>query len=392
MKNHKGRIVLVAVALAIAAVIIAALRPSPVRVEAVPVVEGPMRVTVDEEGEARAHDRFVLSSPVAGRLERVELHEGDPIAKGQPVATVEPSPLDPMQREEVLARVGSAEASRREADEQVRRARADYEQCRRERARAEQLVEDGLISVQTLEQAKTAEVTSKSEIEAAVFRAQAAAAEVEVARAGLLALDSARHDAERLVTLRSPVKGRVLRVVEKSERVLSAGSPIVVLGDAHRLEVVVDVLSTDAVNIQPGATMLLEGWGGDVALRARVRTVEPSAFTKVSALGVEEQRVNIVADFVDSPGPLGDGYRVETKTIIWETDTAVKVPLSALFRSGERWCVFVAASGRTERRTVEIGHMNQTEAEVLGGISVGEFVIPHPPSELEDGERIQLSP
>jgi HlyD family secretion protein len=392
MKIRKSRIGLVVLALAIVALTVVALRPSPVGVEVAPVVAGPLRVTVDEEGEARAHDRFVIAAPVTGRLSRVELHDGDPVAEGQVVATVEPSPLDPREREEVLARVRSAEAAKREADEQVRHARADYEQMRRERARAESLAEGGLISVQALEQAKNAEVTSRSEVEAATFRAQSAAAEVELARAGLVSLDTSRRDASRLVTLRSPVSGRVLRVVEKSERVVAAGAPVLVLGDAHELEIVVDVLSTDAVNIRPGATVLVEGWGGDRPLRARVRTVEPSAFTKVSALGVEEQRVNVVADFEDPPGPLGDGYRVETKIVTWETENTVKVPVSALFRIGEQWSVFVAEAGRAVKRTVEIGHMSQAEAEVLGGLAVGELVIPHPTSQMTDGARIEVKP
>jgi HlyD family secretion protein len=286
--------------------------------------------------------------------------------------------------------VQSAEALKREADERVEQARSDYEQASRERERAERLAKDGLVSTQSLEQAKNAEATSANELEAARFKAQAAASDVKVARAGLIAIDSERKDAARLVRLRSPVGGRVLRVVEKSERVVAVGTPIIVLGDPNKLEVVVDVLSTDAVKVRPGAIVLLEDWGGEAALRARVRTVECSAFTKVSALGIEEQRVNIVADFVDPPGQLGDGYRVEARIIIWESKAALKVPSSALFRHGDGWSVFVIEEGRARRREVETGHRSQFEVEILGGIEEGNHIILHPPNQIADGAGVEV--
>ena len=195
--------------------------------------------------------------------------------------------------------------------------------------------------------------------------------------------------ATRLVTLRSPVRGRVLRVIEKSERVVTSGTPIIIVGDPHKLEIVVDLLSTDAVKLKPGAAMLLENWGGEAPIRARVRTVEPSPFTKVSALGIEEQRANVVADFVDPPGPLGDGYRVEVRIITWETDVVLKVPTSALFRNGDGWSVFAVENGKAIRREVEIGHRSQFEAEVLKGIEEGAAVIAHPTNQIADGARVE---
>jgi HlyD family secretion protein len=185
------------------------------------------------------------------------------------------------------------------------------------------------------------------------------------------------------------VRGRVLRVIEKSERVVTSGTPIVVVGDPSKLEVVVDLLSTDAVKVRPGTAMLLENWGGEAAIRARVRTVEPSAFTKVSALGIEEQRANVVADFVDPPAPLGDGYRVEARIIIWEAESVLKVPSSALFRHGDGWSVFVVESGNAVRREVEIGHRSQFEAEVLKGIEEGAQVVLHPTNQISDGSRVE---
>lgn len=389
MKVKRSRIITAIAILALAGLVVIALLPSPIKVEAARAERGPLRVTIDEEGEARAHDRFVIAAPVAGRLARVELHDGDKVASGQIVAVIEPSPLDPREREEVIARVQSAEALKHEADERVEHARADYEQAQRERERAERLAKDGLVSTQSLEQAKNTEVTSANELEAARFKAQAAASEVKVARAGLIAIDAERKDAARLVKLRSPVGGHVLRVIEKSERVVAVGTSIMVLGDPHKLEVVVDVLSTDAVKVKPGAIILLEDWGGEEALRAQVRTVESSAFTKVSALGIEEQRVNIVADFIDPPGPLGDGYRVEARIVIWESKDALKIPSSSLFRHGEGWSVFVIEEGKALRREVEIGHRSQLEAEILSGIVESEQVVLHPSNQIADGASVE---
>jgi HlyD family secretion protein len=389
MKIKKGRIISIVLILALAALVIVALLPSPIKVEVSSAGRGPLRVTIDEEGEARAHDRFVIAAPVAGRLARVELREGDKVASGQVVAVITPSPLDPREREEVMARVQLAEALKREADEMVQKARSDYEQARRERERYERLAKDGLVTTQSFEQAKSAEAASANQLEAAKFKAQAAASEIKLARSGLIAIDSGQADASRLVKLRSSVGGRVLQIIEKSERVVAVGTPIIVLGDPNKLEVVVDVLSTDAVKVEPGMTVLLVDWGGEEALRARVRTVENSAFTKVSALGIEEQRVNIVADFLDPPGPLGDGYRVEARIIIWESEDALKAPSSALFRHGEGWSVFVIEGGAARRREVEVGHRSQLEVEILGGLEDGEEIILHPSNQIADGASVE---
>jgi len=389
MKKKLTRIVYYLVALSVVALIVVAFLPSPIKVETARITTGPLQVTVDEEGEARAHDRFVVASPIAGRLTRVELHDGDPVSLNQVVAIINPLPIDQRERAEITARVQSAEALKQSADETVEHARADHEQAKRDLRRAEDLVEGGVISRQSLEQARNAETISKNELEAARFKAQAAASDVNVAKAGFLAVESGQSGASRLVTLRTPVRGRVLRVIEKSERVVTSGAPIMSVGDPRKLEVVVDLLSTDAVKVKQGAAMLLKNWGGEAAIRARVRTVEPSAFTKVSALGIEEQRANVVADFVDPPGPLGDGYRVEARIIIWEAESVLKVPSSALFRHGDGWSVFVVENGKAIRREVEIGHRSQFEAEVLSGIDAGAAVIVHPTNQIADGARVE---
>ena len=214
-------------------------------------------------------------------------------------------------------------------------------------------------------------------------------ADVQAAKAALIAVDARRQQDAGVIELRSPVPGRVLRVVEKSERVVTAGMPLIVVGDPEKLEVVVDLLSTDAVKVRPGMTVLLENWGGEGALRARVRTVEAAAFTKLSALGIEEQRVNIIADFVDPPGLLGDGYRVEARTILWEASDVLKIPASALFRSGEGWAVFALEQGRARKREVRIGHRSHFEVELLAGLEEKTEIIIHPANTIEDGARVE---
>jgi HlyD family secretion protein len=364
------------------------LRPSAVTVQTGKAVRGPLRVTVDEDGETRAHDRFVVAAPIPGRMLRVDLDEGDVVRENQVVARIEPLPLNQQQREEVQARVETAEATKLQADARVVHAREDYEQTNRDLQRAEQLGRSDLIPKQALEQAQSAAFTSAQELEAAKFSAQAAAAEVKVARAGMIGIE--KHSAgQKVISLRSPIEGRVLRVMEKSERVVAAGAPVVVLGDPRKIEIVTDVLTTDAVNIKPGALVLLEGWGGGHPIRANVRLIEPSGFTKVSALGVEEKRVNVIADFVDPPDSLGDGFRVEASIVTWQGSDVLKVPGSAAFREHEGWSVFVVENGRARRRSVQIGHRNQIEAEILGGLSAGEDVILHPSNQLSDGVRVR---
>jgi HlyD family secretion protein len=344
-------------------------------------------VTVDEDGETRAHDRFVVSAPTAGRVARIELHEGDAVARDQVVAELWPLPLSAREREEQLARIAATEALLQEAGERVRHAQADHEQARRERLRMEKLVAGGFVSRQDAEQARLSETTSANELEAARFRLRSIEADLKSTRAALLAMDTTRATAR--ISLRSPISGKVLRLPEKSERVVAAGSQLMTIGDPARLEVVIDLLSSDAIKVKADMPVVLEGWGGDKPLRARVRVVEPYGFTKISALGVEEQRVNVIADFVDPPGPLGDGYRVEAKIIIWSDEAVLRVPVSALFRKGEAWNVFVIEEGRARRREIRIGQRGALEAEVLDGLRARERVIRHPSNDIADGRRVK---
>lgn len=373
-------------ALAALALIALLFRPEPLRVDTGRVQKGSMQVTVDEQGETHAHDRFVITAPVAGRLTRIELHDGDVVQQNQAVAQIAPLPLSVRERDEQEARIAAAESRQREAEELVRHAQEDLAQAKRESARVERLAKDGFMSGQAAEQARNAEITIANEVEAARFRAKSAAAEVRLAESGLIAVQGGKG---ALFKVRSPVAGRILRIADQSERVVAAGTPLLTVGDLSKLEVVIELLSSEATQVKPGMPVMLDGWGGNRSLRAQVQRVEPYAFTKVSALGVEEKRTNVVADFVDVPQSLGDGYRVNAHIVVWAGEAVNKVPASALFRCAEAWCAFVVENGLVKRRIVTIGHRNAQEAEVLEGLAVGETVIRHPASQIDDGVRVK---
>lgn len=370
-----------------AAAVVLALRPTPIPVETARIGVGALEVTTEEQGETRAHDRFVIAAPVAGRLMRVLLRDGDSVAENQVVATMAPLPLSGRERDELNARIAAAEAIQRSAEAQLSHVLEDLGQAQRESKRLEELFARALVPRQQLEQAQNASVTLEKEVSAARYRVKSAQADVRGARAGLAALESGPRASA--VIVRAPSAGRVLRVLEPSERVVVAGTPIIVMGDVDHLEVMLEMLSSEAVKLSAGMPALLEGWGGDEPLKARVRLVEPYAFTKVSALGVEEKRTRVILDFVDSRVPLGDGYRVTGRIIIWQASSVLKVPIAALFRCGSQWCVFVLDGSRAHRRQVQISHRNALEAEVVSGLVDGQYVLRHPPNEVDDGSRVE---
>jgi HlyD family secretion protein len=327
-------------------------------------------------------DRYVLAAPVTGRVVRIGLEEGDPVTREQVVARMYSAPLDVAARQQALAQVALAEDAARAAAATVEQVRAAHAQAHRELERARQLRASGMIAAEQLEQAQLADATRERELEAADFRAQAARHDVEAARA------AAREGSGRAILLRSPVAGQVLRIPERSERVVGAGETLLEIGDPARLEIVADLLSSDAVRVEPGDSVLVEGWGG-ATLSAVLRTVEPSGFTKVSALGVEEQRVNVVADLVTRPPGLGDRFRVEVRIVVWQ-GTVLQVPASAVFRRGEGWAVFVVESGRARLRPVEIGHRTPFAIEIVKGVERGQTVIRDPSDRVADGVRVKL--
>lgn len=365
--------------------------PDPLPVEPAIATQGPLRVSVDNQGQVRVHDKYVVAAPVAAELERIEMHDGDPVRRNQPVAILNLLPMDARQRQEAVARLDAARALAREAAQRVDRARTDMQFASNERARVEQLVRNNFVSPQAAEKATVTEQTSKAEWDAARSRHTAALADVRAAEAALLASDQTSGGRTRQLQMFSPVDGYVLKVLEKSARTVAAGTPLLSIGDPGRYEIVVDVLSVDAVKIRPGNLMLLEGWGGGKTLRARVRLVEPVAFTKVSALGVEEQRVNVIADPVDPLDALGDGYRVEARIIIWSQDKVLKVAASSLFRVGDAWHVFVVEDGRAREREVKVGQRNPDEAEILSGLNPGATVVRFPGNQLTDGARVAVA-
>ena len=370
-----------------------ALWPATVLVEVAEVTRGPLVVTVDEGGMTRVRDRFVVSAPVFGRVLRIELEPGDMVRHGDVVARVRaeaPPLLDARTRAEAEAAIESGKAAIGRARAEEQRARAALAQAQRERARVRELEKSGLTTQQEIDARASAVEATLESVNAATFAVQAALSELQRAEARLT--PSTLETVGRVVTVGSPADGVVLRRLRESESIVPAGEPLLDIGDPRRMEIVADLLSTDAVRVKPGARALIEQWGGDKPLDARVRRIEPAGFTKISALGVEEQRVNVLLDFVEpaaSLAALGDGYRVEVRVVIWEAPDVLKVPTGALFREGEKWAVYVVEGGRARRRLVELGHQTGTEAEVTSGVADGARVILHPGDMLADGVRVK---
>jgi len=369
-----------------------AVWPSPVRVEIGTVTRGPLVVTIDEEGQTRVRDRFVVSAPVAGRVMRVELEPGDVVNRGAIVARVRagaPALLDARTRAEAQAAIETARASVGQARADEQHARAELAQAQRELARTRELADASLVAKQDLEARESAARMAEEALNAAVFAVRAATSELQRAQARLTSSDV---DARTVVTVAAPVSGVVLKRIRESETVVPAGEALLEIGDPARLEIVADLLSTDAVRVARGARATIEQWGGQKTLDAKVRRIEPAGFTKVSALGVEEQRVNVISDFAaaddEADALLGDAYRVETRIVVWEAPDVLKVPTNALFRDNTRWAVYVVNGGRARSTVVEIGHQTPQEAEVLEGLTEGAAVIVHPGDLVRDGTRI----
>ncbi|MGB7440725.1 MAG: efflux RND transporter periplasmic adaptor subunit, partial [Coleofasciculaceae cyanobacterium] len=439
MKHLPQRLTYLLASLGTITLVVFAFRPPPIQVDLEQVRRGTLLVTVDEEGKTRVRSRFVVSAPVAGRLARITLDEGDMVKKGSVVAQIDPLPLATQVREaqaqlreleaeregvatqrpkqealsQAQARIRVAEAVEREAEAKVKKAQAALEQARRDRQRAERLATDGAISRQELEKEQLQETTRSRELEEAQREAESSTAEVAAAREQPSILQAEQRDPDYLLKvydakiasveaqlarlandaerteIRSPVDGEVLRVLQESARYVESGTPLLELGNSEAMEVVIDLLSNDAIKVKPGARVLIDYWGGEEILEAKVRYVEPSAFTKVSALGVEEQRVNVIADFVNPPASLGDGYRVEARIVVEEGKDVLIVPVSSLFRCEQNWCVFAVEEGKAQRHKVEVGQRSDFEAVIEGGIKEGEEVILYPSEEIEEVKRVE---
>lgn len=387
----------VPLALALAGALLWLFRPSPVPVDLVNIGRGPLAVSVSDEGETRVRDMYVVSAPVPGRMRRIDLEAGDTVVADQTVvAQIEPSDptfLDVRSTAEAKAGLAAAAAARTHAAAQVRRAQAELDFAHSELERIRVLATSHTVSENDLDSAMRRARTTDAAVAEAQAEQQVRESEYQVARARLMTPASRKRDEEcDCVSVYSPVSGDVLRVVTESEGVVQSGTPLVEIGNSDMLEVVVDLLSADAVRVQPGQRAIIEAWGGPKPLEGTVRRVEPFGFTKVSALGIEEQRVNVVIDIKEPRQQwtrLGHGYRVEPRILLWESQDVLKVPLSALFRHGQQWAVFVDKGGRALLQPVEIGHENGLEAEVLSGLDVGERVVLHPGDRVSPGTRLQ---
>lgn len=380
----------------------AAFWPRPQPADVGVVERAPLIVTLDEEGETRVRDRFVISAPLAGKLLRIELEPGDPVEADETVLAIfqpqMPTPLDARSRAEAEAGARAARASLERARADRDRARAEYEFARSEAERFRRLAGDRIVSDNDLEAAQLAARSRAEALEAAEFAAETARHQLEVARARLLeGSDAGGNPGEDVaagtpIALRSPIDGVVLRRMWESEAVVPAGEPLLEVGKPDDLEIVADYLSADAVKIRPGDRVLIEEWGGDRPLEGRVRRVEPSGFLKISALGVEEQRVNVIVDFVDPPGArpgLADGFRVELRVVLWEGEAVLQIPTGSLIRDGDDWAVFAVEGGRARLRKVEIGRQGGLVAEVVSGLEENERIILHPGDSIVEGLRVE---
>jgi HlyD family secretion protein len=392
------KIVLYTVPVALIAAFAIALRPSPLPVDLAAVERGPLRVTLEEEGETRVRERFVVSAPFAGRVLRIEMEPGESVRAGETLlATLRPgtpSLIDARSRASLEARVGSAEAALARARAERERSRAELRFAESDLKRQKTLGNQGIVSRETVESAELGVDTRRATLAAADSEIQAAQHELEAARAALLETGAAGDGGATsgIFELRAPVDGVVLRRLRESESVVAAGDPLVEVGDPRDLEIVADLLSTDAAQLRPGHRVEIEQWGGGEVLQSRVRRIEPSGFTKVSALGVEEQRVWVVMELIDPPErrpSLGDGFRVEVRVVLQDLKDVPQIPTSALFRDEAGWKVFAVDNGKAVRRAVEIGHQNGLAAEVRSGLKEGDQVILHPSADVKEGAEVQ---
>ncbi|MCH5373822.1 MAG: efflux RND transporter periplasmic adaptor subunit, partial [Planctomycetes bacterium] len=340
----------------------------------------------------------VLSAPVAGRMQRIEAEAGDNVRAGETILAeiepVDPTFLDFRGEAQAKAAVNAAESSTALAQAEVDQALAELDFARAELDRARELISDNTISLRELDEAEKQLKTARAAYNTRLAALQVRNFELERAKAQLISPTQQRAEAGECecVPITAPVDGVILRVIQESEAVVPAGAPLLEIGDSAELEIVVDLLSADAVRVSAGQRVIIEGWGGEAPLEGRVRRVEPFGFTKISALGIEEQRVNVIIDLV-SPREqwerLGHGYQVDLKIVLWENDSVIKLPLTALFRSGNDWAVFVANDGVAERRVVQIGKRNGLDAEIMTGLNEGEQVILHPGDRIVDGVNVQ---
>ena len=375
-----------------------AFRPQPISVDLIKVQRGPLIVTVAEEGETRIRDVYMLSAPVTGHMLRIDAEVGDDVIAAQTLVAqikpIDPGFLDVRSEEESRAAVKAAEAALTLAQAQLVEAESEFEFAVTELDRANKLIQKQVISERELDTAKRDYKTKRATVNTAKAAVRARQYELAQARAHLVSPADLQTDDKNCecVNILAPVSGKILQVLHESEGVITMGTPLVEIGDPTNLEIVVDFLSTDAVRIQPEQRVIIQEWGGEFELQGIVRRIEPFGFTKISALGIEEQRVNVIIDITDPLEKwqrLGHGYQVDARVVIWESNSVQKVPLTALFRQGDAWAVFVEQQGRAKLLHVEIGQRNGLEAEIIKGLSDDSQIILHPSNQVVDGVRIR---
>ncbi|HYL03605.1 MAG TPA: HlyD family efflux transporter periplasmic adaptor subunit [Steroidobacteraceae bacterium] len=390
----RKRWLLAGTVLGIAAFLLWLLMPAPVPVEVATVTRGALEETVDEQAKTRIRDHYVLSAPLAGELERISLREGDAIAAGEPVARLRPvipALLDSRTELELRRRVEAARAAEERAAARVAQSQVGLAQARLEVERSRRLAESKLIPAAKLDADELTFLMAQRELDGANADVHVARHDVDIAVAAVSRARAGNHPEADWV-LKAPIAGWVLRVQQKSAGNVAVGAPLIEIGDLANLEVVIEALTNEATRVAPGAPVTFDNWGGAEPLRGRVRRIEPWGFTKVSALGVEEQRVNILVDFVsprDRWASLGEAYRLDAHIQVYRNDTALRLPTGALFRSGAQWSVYaVGSNGRAQRVPVRIDHRGPLFAEVLGGVSEGTRVVMYPGDNIADGVRV----
>ena len=375
--------------------VVMAMRPKPVIVESGAVTKGPLVVSVIEEGKTRIRHRHIISPPITGFLRRIELRAGAPIEKGKTLlAVIEASTsnfLDPRTKAEAEARIKTAEAVRETRQADLERAKASLDLAEKQVERQRKLRDSGATAQQDYDIAESQAQVRQRERNAAEFALNAAASDVNVARAALLQAQAPSADQAKPIQIFAPVDGFILNVYEESARPVTPGMAIMEVGDPHDLEAEIELLSSDAVGVAKGAEVSIEQWGGENPLRGKVSVVEPGGFTKISSLGVEEQRVKVRVDFIDPIPPghtFGDRYRVEARIVTWKGDDVLQVPTGGLFRRGNQWMAYLNENGVAKEAKVTIGKNNGVSAQVLEGLQEGQRVILHPPDTVKDGVQV----
>lgn len=389
------RVVLILIAVTGVAAAVLAFMPDAVPVDTATAKRGSLEVTVREDGKTRMVNRYIVAAPISGTMPRVNLREGDRVAEGAVLFRIAPTPpplLDERTRANARAQVAAAQAGKRQADAQIARAQAAYEQSQSNLDRERGLNERGVSSAQQLELAEYTLRAAKQELAAARFGAKVAAEQVSAAKAALGYVGKTAGPSEELEVI-SPTAGVVLRVLRQDAGPVQIGAPLLELGDPNSIEVVADVLTRDAVQIEEGARVTIDRWGGDEPLAGHVHRVEPAAFTRISALGVEEQRVNVVVHFdrteIDELPPLGDGYRVEVDIAIWKGEDVLTIPTSAVFRRGDQWAAFRIDGDKAANVHLELGRRTAARTEILDGLAEGQTVIVHPSDRVSDGTEVE---